>query len=489
MRAGDYYVEVTPGHFALLAAYAGLKLQHPNMKESDLGERVQKLMESAKGLVEKQYFNRQKPFSSEERKELVDRLKKIKEANPGLANNVNDEDLEKVGAKLGDELYGPPCPEELCGTGSYDAEDDPALLEKAKQALNVLAEAVTGAIGAIGNFFGSNALSKDEYHSLPAENRKEIDDTLRALKENREAGFLEGNLKPVAVKVDYYLNQYHDYEESNPIKAKAALFTATMLAKGLVGAAVAGAATAGAGAVPGFIGGIIKGGADEVKGVAFSILTGDALGELIGKGIREYSPMLIKLDSTLTPQEAAILGSIAAATVLSSGEFRSFAKSMKGVDFSDIKIKDGKLDGTFYYKKDIPDTVDKIGGRYPRNAEWAGKVYLPDDLPDNIKVTYPDIKVKYPNGVKYDAQGFPDFSPYAIKTVKLEKFTPGNYRADYKQAAAEVRKTDPNFIKPDGYTWHHHQDGTKMELIPEDLHDAFKHTGGMSTTKHGVKIS
>jgi hypothetical protein len=52
MRAGDYYVEVTPGHFALLAAYQGLKLQHPNMKETDLGERVQKLMASAKVNVE-----------------------------------------------------------------------------------------------------------------------------------------------------------------------------------------------------------------------------------------------------------------------------------------------------------------------------------------------------------------------------------------------------------------------------------------------------
>lgn len=30
---------------------------------------------------------------------------------------------------------------------------------------------------------------------------------------------------------------------------------------------------------------------------------------------------------------------------------------------------------------------------------------------------------------------------------------------------------------PDGYTWHHHQDGTTMQLVPTDLHDAVRHTG------------
>ena len=37
---------------------------------------------------------------------------------------------------------------------------------------------------------------------------------------------------------------------------------------------------------------------------------------------------------------------------------------------------------------------------------------------------------------------------------------------------------------PDGYTWHHHEDGKTMELVPKDLHDAIKHTGGASKLRH-----
>lgn len=33
---------------------------------------------------------------------------------------------------------------------------------------------------------------------------------------------------------------------------------------------------------------------------------------------------------------------------------------------------------------------------------------------------------------------------------------------------------------PDGLTWHHHQDVGKMQLVDEDVHRSFKHTGGMS---------
>ena len=37
--------------------------------------------------------------------------------------------------------------------------------------------------------------------------------------------------------------------------------------------------------------------------------------------------------------------------------------------------------------------------------------------------------------------------------------------------------------KPLGYTWHHHHDGKSMHLVPRDLHDAVKHTGGVATIR------
>jgi filamentous hemagglutinin len=102
-------------------------------------------------------------------------------------------------------------------------------------------------------------------------------------------------------------------------------------------------------------------------------------------------------------------------------------------------------------------------------------------LPDAIKTKYPELHTKYPNGVYYDSQGYPDFTPYVEAKVKLKEFN--GRKADNKIANEEkgFKKT------PDGYTWHHHQDGTTMQLVPKDLHEAFKHTGGIATSKHGVK--
>jgi hypothetical protein len=38
---------------------------------------------------------------------------------------------------------------------------------------------------------------------------------------------------------------------------------------------------------------------------------------------------------------------------------------------------------------------------------------------------------------------------------------------------------------PEGYTWHHVEDGQKMELLPEDMHKELAHTGGAALLKGG----
>ncbi len=106
----------------------------------------------------------------------------------------------------------------------------------------------------------------------------------------------------------------------------------------------------------------------------------------------------------------------------------------------------------------------------PVNYEYAGKVYFFDQR-------NPELCQKYPNGVKFDEQGFPDFSPYAIHEVKINM--KGDYYHDFKVANSAV-KLDRT---PRGYTWHHHQDCTTMQLLPADLHNAVPHTGGVSMLK------
>lgn len=102
----------------------------------------------------------------------------------------------------------------------------------------------------------------------------------------------------------------------------------------------------------------------------------------------------------------------------------------------------------------------------PRNAQYANKVYQPSN---------PTISAKYPNGVRFDSQGFPDFSPYAKKQVRIHQA--GNYQGDFK-AADKLASITENYRKIMNLTWHHHQDRATMQLVPRDLHAAVRHTGG-----------
>lgn len=98
--------------------------------------------------------------------------------------------------------------------------------------------------------------------------------------------------------------------------------------------------------------------------------------------------------------------------------------------------------------------------------------------------------VKYPNGVPFDANGYPIFDQYAKKTVKFDfpslegksagKCLTGNCTTDFRLAnqAAGLASTPP------GYTWHHCQDMMTMQLVPQDVHSVVfggvAHAGGES---------
>jgi len=123
---------------------------------------------------------------------------------------------------------------------------------------------------------------------------------------------------------------------------------------------------------------------------------------------------------------------------------------------------------------DQPDLcqVEEINGRLPINCEYAGDKYPVENLS-------PELQEKYPNSVEFDKKGFPDFSPYCkpdIQDVQIE-YT-GNRSRDFKLAnnAAGLERT------PEGYTWHHHQDAKTLQLVPTELHDEVRHTGGCATS-------
>ncbi|MEW5876279.1 MAG: HNH endonuclease [Candidatus Zixiibacteriota bacterium] len=74
----------------------------------------------------------------------------------------------------------------------------------------------------------------------------------------------------------------------------------------------------------------------------------------------------------------------------------------------------------------------------------------------------------------FDKNGFPDFSKVSVKTVRIQQT--GQRVADRAAAnrAAGIKS------EPPGYTWHHHQDGRTMQLVPTQIHVATGHTGGVA---------
>jgi hypothetical protein len=123
-------------------------------------------------------------------------------------------------------------------------------------------------------------------------------------------------------------------------------------------------------------------------------------------------------------------------------------------------------------KKAYPDSVGKVNNRRPVNGDLAGRKFPIEKLPS-------ELRAKYPNSVEFDSKGFPRFEPYThvdasgrAYKVELDKVT-GDARDFYKaNAIMGLDKT------PDNFTWHHVEDAKTMILIPTDLHDAVRHTGG-----------
>ncbi len=128
--------------------------------------------------------------------------------------------------------------------------------------------------------------------------------------------------------------------------------------------------------------------------------------------------------------------------------------------------KNGKPLGNVKSKDNTLDGVRII------NKKFAGKVY---ELSG-------DLAKKYPKGVKFSKEGFPDFTPYSKVNLEL-KGLKGDHYYDFKKANEVLCLKDT----PVGYTWHHVEDGKTMLLVPSDIHGAVRHTGGASLIKKGLR--
>jgi hypothetical protein len=122
--------------------------------------------------------------------------------------------------------------------------------------------------------------------------------------------------------------------------------------------------------------------------------------------------------------------------------------------------------------------VMPVAGRLPPNHEYAGQAFPSELLP-------PKYRSK---GLRFTKEGYPDFAPHARQLPNGKNYVEieytGSRRAD-EAAANKMAKLDR---MPRDWTWHHAEDMKTMYLVPTDLHDAVKHSGGVATYKHGSGV-
>lgn len=115
--------------------------------------------------------------------------------------------------------------------------------------------------------------------------------------------------------------------------------------------------------------------------------------------------------------------------------------------------------------------------RLPNDGTWKGtrgnSAWMPDASTDRGKAILEATEGK---PIKFK-DGYPDFSEFATHRVEIKNMTgkPSDFTAAKREAG--LKNTPP------GMTWHRHQDGVTMELIPSDINNNVPHDGGASITR------
>lgn len=130
-------------------------------------------------------------------------------------------------------------------------------------------------------------------------------------------------------------------------------------------------------------------------------------------------------------------------------------------------------------------TTGRLGQQAaPPNRAYAGQVV---QFPDPVR------EARFPHGVRMDAEGYPDFSPYATAAAEIaeppEGFGIDELRlTDYVSANAALYAAGHELwadlsavATPHGWTWHHVARTRRLQLIPVEVKALLRHHGGLAT--------
>ena len=117
--------------------------------------------------------------------------------------------------------------------------------------------------------------------------------------------------------------------------------------------------------------------------------------------------------------------------------------------------------------------------RRPVNADFAGQFRPFEDLSAANFDLVPKCVPEGIDGVRWKENGCPDFTPGAKASVEFKK---GELTGAYK-TDADLANARSDFASGNGWVWHHHENGTTMQLVPKELHAAYPHTGGAAVIR------
>lgn len=156
-------------------------------------------------------------------------------------------------------------------------------------------------------------------------------------------------------------------------------------------------------------------------------------------------------------------------------------------DIPESKYREGEL---------LSDYKEKLDQTPKKNVKWEGEIGESKAVPldESVKETLSQYGV---DGIEYK-NGLPEFSPVSEQTVSIDNMTT-DMNQNFKQADAkcaeqwnqEARKDETGKEKTDWtarevkqhrinnkLTWHECSDRKTCQLVSQDIHKEFGHTGG-----------
>jgi hypothetical protein len=119
--------------------------------------------------------------------------------------------------------------------------------------------------------------------------------------------------------------------------------------------------------------------------------------------------------------------------------------------------------------------VEPVAGRLPANHVYAGEEFPRSALPAKYRE----------KGLRFKNTGYPDFEPYAKTLPNGETKVHIDYQGSRPRDFSAANKAAGYERTPEGWTWHHDEaELGKMYLVPEDLHYAVRHSGGVAEYRH-----